>query len=89
MCNPQACIKVCVKMMVYKYLLKNIWSKSSDNNARVCKPEYIIRSVWYNLVLECLLGCIIRVNTIPPYSVILTITVLLNGFNNNKKLVFF
>jgi hypothetical protein len=36
---------VCVKMMVYKYLLKSIWAESSDNNVRVCKPEYFI-SVW-------------------------------------------
>jgi hypothetical protein len=35
-----------------------------------------------------LLGCVSRVNKIPPYSVILTITILSNGFNNNKRKVY-
>jgi len=44
-------------------------------------------------ILSCLmirlLRCVSRVNKIPPYFAILAITILSNGFNNNKKLVFF
>ena len=28
----------------------SIWVESIDNNARVCKPEYFKRSMWYNLL---------------------------------------
>ena len=61
----------------------SIWEESSDNIARVCKPEYLKKysdRPWQ----EYLLRCVSRVNKIPPYSTIL-ITVLSNGFNNSKK----
>ena len=70
----------------------SIWVESIDNNARVCKPEYFKRSMWYNLLWilqitigKCLLRCILRVNKILPYSAILVITVFSNGFNNSKN----
>jgi hypothetical protein len=49
----------------------SIWADSSDNNARVCKPEYFKCN--NRPCYECLLICVSRVNT--HYSAIL-ITVL-------------
>jgi len=48
------------------------WAESSDNNARVCKPEYF-KKCNNRPCYECLLRCVSRVNTY--YSAIL-ITVL-------------
>jgi len=50
----------------------SIWAESSDNNARVCKPEYF-KKCNNRPYYECLLRCVSRVNT--HYSAIL-ITVL-------------
>jgi len=50
----------------------SIWAESSDNNARVCKPEYF-KKCNNRPCYECLLRCVSRVNT--HYSAIF-ITVL-------------
>jgi hypothetical protein len=66
----------------------SIWVELSDNNERVCKPEYFKKYVIdlvMNITKKYLLRCVSRVNKTPPYSVILVITVLLNGFIKNKS----
>jgi hypothetical protein len=64
----------------------NIWAESSDNNARVCKPEYF-KKCNDRPCYECLLRCVSRVNT--HYSAILIITVLQMVYEINNTVSFF